>query len=279
MRFIVLKKYNPFSNQFSHQKTIIGRIGLSICPNGLLVPLFFKHIFCAKINTKQTSMKKIYILLLMVGVCLFSLIPNSYGQPVFRSTPVPTATVGVPYRYYPSADDGTTTAPTMTSTTKPAWMTFTAGVPTKMETFGEPITRPGGIALDGDGNTYVVNFSGSGRFIHKIAADGTTNTQWAAVDDGTINAMKVDGGYLYVSYFVNNSTATPTSCIKKISLTNPAAGQTMVYDAGVKNRLMSLVFRGGFIYCADYGGNQILKIDPTNGMATPYVVLRINLLD
>jgi gliding motility-associated-like protein len=214
-------------------------------------------------------MKKIYIMLLMVGVCLFSLIPNSYGQPVFRSTPITTATVGVPYRYFPSAKDGSGNAATITNPTIPGWMTFTASGSTVMETFGSPISTPSGIAVDTDGNTYAVQMETNGSFIHKIAANGTTNTKWAAVDNGTIYAMKVDGGYLYVSYFSNSVTAT--SCIKKISLTNPAAEPTMVYNAESQYRLMSLVFRGGFIYSADFGQDQILKIDPTNGTSTVYV--------
>lgn len=218
---------------------------------------------------KQKIMRKNYFLLLWVLTCLFSLPQISYGQLSFNSIPVTTATVNVPYTYSSFAADATSTAPAMTCPTKPAWLNFAASGSTSMVTFGPTITAPGGIAGDVDGNTYVVKNGTNSSYIYKIAPDGTANTTWAAVDNGYIYAMNVDSGYLYVSYYIN--TPNGSSCIKKISLSNPAAGQTMVYNEANQNRLLSLVFRGGFIYCANYSDDQILKINPINGTAVNYV--------
>ena len=213
-------------------------------------------------------MKKNYFLLIMAFCCLFSVTQKSYGQLSFDSTPVTTATVGAPYTYSSFASDGTSNGPAMTCPTKPAWMSFAATGSTSMQTFGPTISAPGGIAGDADGNTYVVQNSGSGRFIYKIAPDGTANTTWAAVDDGYIYAMNVDAGYLYVSYYSNYTTGG--SSIKKISLTNPGDGQTLVYQHASQG-LLSLVFRGGYIYCAHWDSSTILKIDPVTGTSTVFV--------
>ncbi|MDO8317031.1 MAG: HYR domain-containing protein, partial [Flavobacterium sp.] len=213
-------------------------------------------------------MKKNHFMLLWVLTCLFSLPQISYGQLSFNSTPVTTATVSVPYTYSSFAADGTSNAPTMTCPTKPAWLNFAASGSTSMVTFGPTITNPGGIAGDSDGNTYVVQNNTSNSYIYKIAPDGTANTTWAAVDNGYIYAMNVDSGYLYVSYY--NNAVTGGSSIKKISLTNPGAGQTLVYQHPSQG-LLSLVFRGGFIYCANWDSNSILKINPTNGTSTVYL--------
>ncbi|MBE0390345.1 Serine/threonine-protein kinase PknD [Flavobacterium sp. PL0002] len=204
----------------------------------------------------------------MVLCCLFSITQKSYGQLTFESTPITTATVGTSYTYSAFASDGTINVPTITCPTLPTWMSFAADGSTSMVTFGPSILSPGGIAGDSDGNTYVVENQGTNRYIYKIAPDGTANTTWAAVDDGAIFAMNVDAGYLYVSYY--NNSVTGGSSIKKISLANPELGQTLVYQHATQG-LLSLVFRGGYIYCANWNSSSILKIDPVTQTSVVFV--------
>lgn len=193
---------------------------------------------------------------------------NAQG-PVFNSTPVKTATVGQNYTYGATATEPSNKPVTMNVVTKPSWLTFTSGGQSTSTQFGGAIPQPGGVAGDAAGNIYVAELTGNK--IHKIAPDGTT-TLWFNNRGSYIYAMMVYGNDLYISNFYDNNNYYGSGSITKVNLTGTPVETTVVAAGSLVNPL-SMVYRDGFFYIADYGAGAIRKYNLASKALTDVATL------
>ncbi|WP_162303814.1 Ig-like domain-containing protein [Paracnuella aquatica] len=204
-------------------------------------------------------------------ILLFAAFFATAQGPTFNSTPVTTATVGQPYTYGASATEPSNKPLTISPVTVPSWLTFSSSGQSTSTQFGGAVSHPGGIAGDASGNVYVADLTG--QQIYKITPDGTT-TPWFKNRGVYIYAMMVHGNDLYVSNFYDNQNYGNGS-ITKINLTGTPT-ETTVVAQGVLYNPLSMAYRDGFIYIADYGAGKIrrhnLASKTTTDVATLYDV-------
>ncbi|WP_132051187.1 MBG domain-containing protein [Pseudocnuella soli] len=217
-------------------------------------------------NAPATSLK-----LATTFILLFAAFFATAQGPTFNSTPVTTATVGQPYTYGASATEPSNKPLTISPVTVPSWLTFSSSGQSTSTQFGGAVSHPGGIAGDASGNVYVADLTG--QQIYKITPDGTT-TPWFKNRGVYIYAMMVHGNDLYVSNFYDNQNYGNGS-ITKINLTGTPT-ETTVVAQGVLYNPLSMAYRDGFIYIADYGAGKIrrhnLASKTTTDVATLYDV-------
>ena len=197
-------------------------------------------------------------------------------NPSFISTPITLASAGAFYTYSSFSDDGSDFSPAISCSTKPDWLSFSGTGSSSYTAFGESIDFPAGVAGDTDGNTYVVcaDRDIETNYIYKICPDGTTDKQWAMVYKGEIYAMNIFQGFLYVSYFyLDTDDDTNMGLITKIDLANPSAGQTTVYSSVGGEGLLSMAFKDGFLFVANYDKGKVLKINLTTAETIDYLLV------
>ncbi len=199
---------------------------------------------------RTCSMMVASVLLVLVSV------GNVKAQPAFTSNPVTGATVGNPYTYAISATDPSNSVLNFSAVTKPAWLALNNNGQSTASQFGGTVSQPAGIAGDIDGNIYVTNNSGTG--IYKITPDGTT-TLWFTRQTGSVYAMYVYNGNLYVSYYTNSVTGK--SGINKISLINPTAEIPVFSSPTYSYDYLSMTYNNGFLYIAAYGEGKVIKLN------------------
>ncbi|MBC7915129.1 MAG: Ig-like domain-containing protein, partial [Pyrinomonadaceae bacterium] len=205
-----------------------------------------------------------------ICLVLIAIVGNSYAQ-TFTSTPVTTGTSGTPYTYSITATEASNNPLTFTAPTLPSWLTFSASGQNTYSTFGAAITQPIGVTADNNGNTYATTYSGPvGTPIYKIAPDGTT-TAWATRQAGNPYSMAVHNGYLYLSYYTNNTPGSSFSKITKIDLNNPAAGESVVVTFPTNGACIGITFYQGDLYVAMYSTRTIAKVNLANGTYSTFV--------
>ncbi len=183
------------------------------------------------------------------------------NAPTITSTAITEATEDQPYSYSFSAEDVDNDEVTLSvkdGTTLPSWLDFGSGSVTT-EDFGDTVPGPGGVAIDAEGNVYVVERFGS--TIYKITPNGTT-TAFATVSAGNKLGMLVVGNDLYIS-------DVGMDVITKLDLTDPAAG-AVDYITSIEAPI-SMVEKDGFLYVAEYDAHKISRIDLSNASVTDYV--------
>ncbi|SIR14322.1 T9SS type B sorting domain-containing protein [Maribacter ulvicola] len=207
-------------------------------------------------------MKKHLKKTLLFLICCSSFgILQAQNAPVIISTPIADATEDSAYNYSFRAvdsDNDEVSLSVKNGTALPSWLNFGSGSLTTTD-FGDPIDRPGGVAIDDQGNVYVAEQNGSS--IYKITPNGTT-TVFATVTPNRKFGMLVDGTDLYISYFDLNK-------ITKLDLNNPGAGE--VDFVAVINGPLSIVKKDGYMYVAQYNESKISKIDMANTNVSDFV--------
>jgi hypothetical protein len=182
--------------------------------------------------------------------------------PVISSTPITNTNEDAPYAYAAAAFD-TDAADTLSWAVKsgetlPGWLALSNGSISTTDV-GDPITGPGGVAMDAAGNIYVAGLSGTTIF--KITPDGT-QTSFATVASSSKYGMLVIGSTLYVSYYNLNK-------ITKIDLNNPSAGESDWIPSIIDP--LAMLEKDGFLYVAQYSANKVSKIDLSNNVVTDVV--------
>ena len=179
------------------------------------------------------------------------------GAPTFNTTPtVTTVDYGKPYSYSASATVEGNLPTIITAPTLPAWMTFSTAGQSTASLFGNIPSGIGlsGVAGDSNGNIYAI--TNDGTTIYKILPDGTTSLWRNGLISGSIYALHICDGYIYIPRYYHT-----TNSITRIPISNPsAAEETMISDAG---GILSLTDNGNYIYGADYANGVIYKIDKT----------------
>ena len=187
------------------------------------------------------------------------------AQPTFLSTPVTTATAASPYTYAISASDPSNNALTFSAIAKPSWLTINSNGQSTASQFGGSVgSQPSGVAGDPAGNIYV---SSSTTTISRIAPDGTT-TAWFTRQAGLAYALYVYNGYLYISYYTNNTVGK--SCITRVNLSSPTS-ESIVYTSTLGSDYLAMTYSGGFFYVAAYGESKIRKINTSSLIASDVV--------
>ncbi|MCP5077458.1 MAG: outer membrane beta-barrel protein [Psychromonas sp.] len=177
--------------------------------------------------------------------------------PVFTSSPITNATEDVAYGYALQAEATQNASFSVKQTTTlPSWLSLQSA---SIEDIGSAIDKPGGIAIDAQGNTYVAEIISTN--IYKITPAGV-QTVWANVSASEKYAMLVSGEYLYISYFEADK-------ITRIALNNPDAGESD-YITSITSPL-AMIEKDGFIYVPQYDLDKISKIDLSDASVTDYV--------
>ncbi|MFT7683482.1 MAG: hypothetical protein ACI935_002978 [Moritella dasanensis] len=196
--------------------------------------------------------------LLLLFIFILKSIAANAASPTITSTEITTATEDSIYSYVLSATDTDNDSLTWTSNTLPSWLSLGQGSNSTTD-FGDSITGPGGVAIDDDGNVYVVGLSGTTIF--KITPSGTQSS-FATVASSSKYGMLVIGNTLYVAYYNLNK-------ITKIDLNDPGAGESD-YIASITDPL-AMIKKDGYIYVAQYSANKISKIDLSDDSVSDYV--------
>ncbi len=176
------------------------------------------------------------------------------------ATPGTEARENMPYTGSIQATSSNNDPLTYTAPVLPAWLSLSAnGSVSGSKINNTPISNPAGVALDAQGNYYVVQ--NSGTTIYKIQPDGTT-TIFAQRQPGSNYGALVIGNYLYVSYY-GGSTG-----IQKFDLTqtNPA-GQTIYATTGN----LSMTYKDGYLYAAQYSKSKVIRINLADNTVSDYV--------
>lgn len=168
----------------------------------------------------------------------------------FTTTPATTAQENIPYTGKIQAIISNNDSLFYTAPVLPSWLTLNAdGAQNAAKINNTHISGPAGVALDAQGNYYVVQ--NSGTTIYKILPDGTT-TVFAQRMSGANYGALVVGHYLYVSYY------TGSSGVQRFDLrqTNPV-GETIFNQSGN----LSMTYKDGYLYVARYSYSTVIKIN------------------
>ena len=204
-------------------------------------------------------MKHLLLSFLFAVALLLGSTTKSMAQaaPTFNTTPsVTTVDYGKPYSYSASATMEGNLVTTITAPTLPAWMTFSTGGQSTASLFGNiPYgIGIGGVAGDNNGNIFAITQDGT--TIYQILPDGTTTTWKTGLPYGSVYALDICDGYIYIPRYSEN-----TNSLTRIPLSNPAAAEETV--ASVYGGILSLTDNGGYLYGADWQTAEIYKIDKT----------------
>lgn len=228
-------------------------------PLNILKPL---HLFMFKIKFLTLQLISVFV--------LFSLVVEAQNPPVIVTTPTTTAPENIPYSYGLRAEDVNNDVLTFSAPTLPSWLTFSATGQATPVQFGTNMTSPGGVAGDANGNIYVAELSGTNIF--KIKPDGTTTVfAQKSTGIGSTYSMLVVGDYLYLSFY-----RTTTGYIKRISLSNPGAGEEEVFNSvgssyEGQGGVLSMTEKDGFLYACLYPAGKIMKLNLTDFTTSDYV--------
>ncbi len=138
--------------------------------------------------------------------------------------------------------------------TLPSWLNFTkngSGTATKVCEI-PPGINISGVAGDEEGNIYAIRQDGTE--ILKIQADGTTTSWKSGLAGGSVYALHIANGYIYIPRFYNS-----TNSITRVPLNNPSAPEELFLARS--GGAISLTDKDGFIYAANLDGSEILKIN------------------
>ncbi|MEB2782957.1 MBG domain-containing protein, partial [Algoriphagus sp. C2-6-M1] len=176
------------------------------------------------------------------------------NPPTITSTPTTTIPYGQPYRYSVVATTEGGLETTLTAPTLPAWLTFSTDGQSTATQFGNV---PGGVQLSGaagdnDGNIYAIRSNGTEIF--KIQSDGTTTSWKSGMISGTVFALHIVNGYIYIPRHSN-----AVESITRVPLNDPSAAEEVFHSRS--GGALSLTDKDGFIYAANFSGSEILKIN------------------
>ncbi|SFG22248.1 Ig-like domain-containing protein [Salegentibacter agarivorans] len=179
---------------------------------------------------------------------------TSQNPPSITSTPAKTIPYGQQYNYGVVASVEGNLETILSAPTLPAWSSFsTDGVGTAAQ-FGD---IPSGVYLSGvagdeEGNIYAIRQNGTEIF--KIEPDGTTTSWKSGMIPGSVYALHIANGYVYIPRYYNS-----TQSITRVPLNDPSATEEVFIARS--GGVLSLTDKDGFIYAANYSNSEILKIN------------------
>src|SRR5664279_2478823 len=155
-------------------------------------------------------MKHLLLSFLFAVALLLGSTTKSMAQaaPTFNTTPsVTTVDYGKPYSYNASATMEGNLVTTITAPTLPAWMTFSTGGQSTASLFGNiPYgIGIGGVAGDSNGNIFAITQDGT--TIYQILPDGTTTTWKTGLPYGSVYALDICDGYIYIPRYSENTNS------------------------------------------------------------------------
>ena len=178
------------------------------------------------------------------------------SAPTITSTPKLTAPYGNAYSYSIVATTENNLETSLSATTLPDWLTFSADGQNQATLFGSVPsgTYLSGVAGDDAGNIYAITTNGTS--IYKIAADGTTTLWKSGLLSGNIYALHIANGYIYIPRYYNS-----TNSISRIPLNDPSATEETF--ATISGGALSLTDKDGWIYASEIDNYKIYKINET----------------
>jgi hypothetical protein len=210
-------------------------------------------------------MRKLVLLFLMLVTGL-----ASFAQTSIYSSPVTTGTVGSLYTSPITAVTNTNNPITFSVVnTLPAFLSFSSSGQSAGLRIGGSTPEVGAVASDANGNFYAVQNPANFNNIYKITPDGTTIV-WAQKPSGftTYGGALVQGNYLYVTLY---SSGQGNGGLVKYDITQASPVAIPVIATGYD--FLSMVYKDGFIYAADYVAKKIFKINISDNTITALVTL------
>ncbi|SFU20532.1 Cadherin-like, partial [Algoriphagus locisalis] len=185
-------------------------------------------------------------------VSFTTLLPQN--PPSITSTPLTTIPYGQSYQYSIEASIENDLETTLTAPTLPFWLTFSLDGQSGATLFGNV---PAGVSLTGvagddEGNIYAIRSNATEIF--KIQPDGTTTSWKSGMHSGSVYALHIANGYVYIPRYYNS-----THSITRVPLNDPSAAEEVFLSR--EDGALSLTDKDGFIYAANIEGNEILKIN------------------
>ena len=176
------------------------------------------------------------------------------AAPSITSTPTLTAPYGKAYSYSIVATTESTLETTLSATTLPSWLSFSADGQNQATQFGEIPSGAylSGVAGDDEGNIYAITQNGT--TIYKITADGTTSLWRSGLMSGNVYALHISNGYIYIPRYYN-----ATNSITRIPLNSPSATEEVF--ASISGGALSLTDKDGWIYAANYPMREIYRVN------------------
>jgi len=169
------------------------------------------------------------------------------------STPVTETSYDRGYNYKITATTIANNIPDVTVTSKPDWLTFTDRQ-NNVTSFGNiPAgTQISGVAGDNEGNIYAITTDGTA--IYKIETDETTSMWRSGLLSGTVYALYIAGGYIYIPRHNDDAHS-----ITRIPLNDSLATEETF--AEFTGGAVSLTDKDGWIYAAGRGQDKIFRIN------------------
>ncbi|WP_416448344.1 MBG domain-containing protein [Leeuwenhoekiella sp. A2] len=177
-------------------------------------------------------------------------------EPEISSSPVTEVEYNNNYSYSIVASQEGDLETKLTATTLPEWLSFSSNGQSSATVVGAIPSDAylSGVAGDDDGNIYAIRQNGTEIF--KITPDGNTISWKADLTPGSVYALMISDGYVYIPRYYNAANS-----ITRIPINNPEASEETFYS--VSGGILSLAEKDNYIYAANYSGRQIIKIDKT----------------
>ncbi len=215
---------------------------------------------------RRKFQRVLLVMMIALGLGLPTRWANAQSPITITSTPKTAAVENQQYSTTINATESNNDSLTFTAPVLPSWLTLSIGAGSSRQIANGLWIY--GVAVDDSSNVYIAD--SDSRTIFKITPDGT-KLAWQTMDSQNhwSYGMMVHDGYLYISYY---NYYCQGETIKRVSLSNPAAGAQTVLSSNTISAGMGLTFKDGYLYFSSYACNKIGRVNLATFASEDYII-------